>query len=192
MSILSGLEIRRQIELGNIEIDPYVPEHVNQHSVDLTLGNEVLQYILRGTVRCFGEHKVYDHGSYLDSKIENDYVRTFLSDGLILEPNQLYLMHTVERVTSKCFVPKIDGKSSIGRLGVIVHFTAGRGDTGFDGQYTLEVMCVYPTRLYPGMRVAQITFETIFGEIEDYKLRGNYVDKRAKGPVASQSWRQFK
>jgi len=190
--ILTGPEIKEQINLGNIEIDPYVPEHVNPASIDLTLGEEVLQYIVRGVVRCFGEHKVYDPGSYLDSKIENDYARTFLSDGLILEPGNLYLMHTVERVRATRFVPIIDGKSSLGRLGVSIHQTAGYGDPGFDGQYTMEVTCVLPVRLYAGMRIAQIRFHAVQGVVEDYKRRGNYVGERATGPVPSQSWRQFK
>lgn len=191
--ILTGPEIKCQVAEGGIMINPYNSEHVNQSSVDLTLGQEVLQYILRGTVRCFGEHRVYDPGAYLDSKIENDCARTFIPpDGLILEPGFLYLMHTVESVCTDKFAIMIDGKSSLGRLGVLVHMTAGYVDPGFDGQYTLEVSCVLPVRLYAGMRVCQIRFHTLHGELENYQERGNYVRERAVGPVPSQSWRQFK
>jgi dCTP deaminase len=83
----------------------------------------------------------------------------------------------------------LDGKSSLGRLGVSVHATAGFGDPGFDGQWTLEVTCVLPVRLYAGMRVAQVRFHAVQGEVQQYA--GNYVE-HATGPVASRSWRQFK
>jgi dCTP deaminase len=188
--ILTGPEILEAVKSGDIEIDPFVREHVNPASFDLTLGDEVLQYVLPGVVRFMGQHKIYEHRSFLDSKIENDYVRTFLSDGLILEPGNLYLMHTVERVMAKRFVCVLDGKSSLGRLGVSIHQTAGYGDCGFNGQYTMEVTCVLPVRLYAGMRVAQIRFHTVRGVVAKYD--GNYVGDRAKGPVPSMSWRQFK
>lgn len=175
--ILTGPEIRVQIELGNIEIDPYVPEHVNPASVDLTLGDTIVGY------RCKLD------GGFLDSRKENPTYREDFRE-VILQPGWLYLMHTVERVRATRFVPILDGKSSLGRLGVSVHQTAGYGDPGFNGQYTMEVTCVLPVRLYAGMRVAQIRFHAVQGETETYK--GNYVGETARGPVASRSWRQFK
>lgn len=83
---------------------------------------------------------------------------------LTLEPRKLYLLHTAERVSTKAFVPVLDGKSSIGRLGICIHLTAGYGDPGFDGQYTLEVTCVIPVRIYAGMRFCQMRFHTMVGE----------------------------
>lgn len=174
--ILTGPEIREQIRLGNIEIDPYVPEHVNPASVDLTLGDQVLEYAQRD----------------LDLKREPQVLPAkIFASGFTLFPGRLYLMHTVERVMAKRFVPIIDGKSSLGRLGVSIHQTAGYGDPGFNGQYTLEVSVVgLPVKIYAGVRFAQIRFHAVQGEIQKYE--GNYVGERATGPVASQSWRQFK
>jgi dCTP deaminase len=108
-----------------------------------------------------------------------------------LEPNVGYLMHTIERVHTKKYVPVLDGKSSIGRLFMKVHETAGYGDAGFDGQYTLEVTVVHPLRVYPGMRIAQMRFHTILGEVQKL-YAGNYTGEAAKGPVPSRAWRQFR
>jgi len=98
-------------------------------------------------------------------------------------------MHTAERVFSNRFVPVLDGKSSIGRLGICVHLTAGYGDPGFNGQYTLEVTTVYPVRVYPRMRFCQMRFHMIEGEVQQYT--GNYTGGSAMGPVASRCWKQF-
>lgn len=182
--ILTGPEIREQIELGNIEIDPYVPEHVNPASVDLTLGNVAVVYVSHAMGRELSSNEII-----LNSKIENE-TKKFSFNEIVLRPGELYLMHTVERVRATRFVSIVDGKSSLGRLGVSVHQTAGYGDPGFNGQYTLEVTCVLPVRLYAGMRVAQMRFHAVQGEVEEY--RGNYVGEAARGPVASRSWRQFK
>ena len=184
--ILTGPEIRRQVELGNIEIDPFVPEHLNPASVDLTLGNDVATYSPLSVLGASGTFV-----EFLDSKREYFLEHHHIPDpGFLIRPGQLYLMHTVERVCSKKFVPVLDGKSSLGRLGVSVHVTAGFGDPGFDGQWTLEITCVLPVRLYAGMRVAQMRFHAVQGEIEQYA--GNYSGETARGPVASRSWRQFR
>jgi len=183
--ILTGPEIRRQVGLGNIEIDPFVPEHVNPASVDLTLGREILTYEFDTDLFNTFENML------LDSKREQRTKKSYIFDdsGVVIYPGVLYLMHTVERVCAKTFVPILDGKSSLARLGVSVHATAGFGDPGFNGQWTLEVTCVLPVRLYAGMRVAQVRFHAVQGEVEQYA--GNYVE-HAAGPVASRSWRQFK
>jgi len=188
--ILTGPEIKEQINLGNIEIDPYVPEHVNPASIDLTLGEQVVTYDTSLSVMRTANSRYIE---FLDAKqecpVQHHHIPTA---GFLIFPGELYLMHTVERVRATRFVPIIDGKSSLGRLGVSIHQTAGYGDPGFDGQYTMEVTCVLPVRLYAGMRVAQIRFHAVQGVVEDYKRRGNYVGERATGPVPSQSWRQFK
>lgn len=173
--ILTGPEISRQVALGAIEIDPFVAEHVNPASVDLTLGDDVV---------------TYRRLAVLDSRIENAEHRFKIEDSIVLVPGELYLMHTAERVCTREFVPVIDGKSSLGRLGVSVHVTAGYGDPGFDGQWTLEVTCVLPVRVYAGMRFAQMRFHTVHGELRQYA--GNYADDVVRGPVPSRSWRQFK
>lgn len=173
--ILTGPEIQRQVELGKIQIEPFDPEQVNPASYDLRLGEEYLVY----------------RGDLLDSKVDNSTVPGMITGGgLWLRPGKLYLMHTAEVVGTREFVTVIDGKSSIGRLGIVCHLTAGYGDPGFFGQYTLEVSVVHSVRVYAGMRFCQARFQTVQGELAQYE--GNYVGETARGPVASKSWRQFK
>lgn len=184
--ILTGPEIQRQVELGKIQISPFRPEQVNPASYDLRLGEEYLTY-RRDPETCV---------ITLDAKRENRMTRAKIGEsgdplyGLVLLPGTLYLMHTVETLHTKDFVTVIDGKSSIGRLGIVCHLTAGYGDPGFFGQYTLEVSVIHPVRVYAGMRFCQARFQTVQGELAQYE--GNYVGETARGPVASRSWRQFK
>lgn len=179
MSILSGAEIARQVKLGRIEIDPYTKDHLNPASIDLTLGKDVVVYLFSGPE--------------LDVKkpAETERFTIDRERGYRLEPGMLYLMHTTERVKTEEFVPILDGKSSIGRLGIVVHLTAGYGDPGFDGQYTLEVTVVHPIRVYPGMRFCQMRFHNLLGERVNYQHGGNYTGSDATGPVPSKSYKQF-
>ena len=200
--ILSDGEIRRAVACGDIEIDPFVPEHVNPVSVDLTLGDEVLVYrrwvtpymtnVGIGPEERLGGpfRQPYD---YLSVKEEPETIRLKMHEqrGYTLRPGIGYLMHTRERIFTRKYVPVLDGKSSLGRLFLSVHETAGFGDPGFNGQYTLEVTVVHPLRVYPGMRIAQMRFHTICGEVEK-QYAGNYVGEAARGPVASKAYRQFK
>lgn len=209
MSILTGKAIRDQLALGNIEIDPFDPKRVRTNSVDLTLGKEVRVYsgcvIDRVSGRCADQIERessygrstrltpdYKFPRVLDTKSPNQSF-SFLMDasGCLVRPGILYLMHTHERVHTKKFVTQLNGKSSIARLGVIVHFTAAYGDTGFNGQYTLEVSAMHPVVLYPGMAIAQAVFYTCEGEIEDYSLTGHYTGEAAKGAEPSHSYEQF-
>jgi dCTP deaminase len=89
-------------------------------------------------------------------------------DGLVLTPNQLYLGRTVERTETHNLVPMIEGRSSIGRLGLFVHVTAGFGDVGFCGYWTLEMFAVQPVKIYPGVPICQIFFHQIAGDITEY------------------------
>ncbi len=173
--ILTGPAIREALKLGDIEIDPFVSENVNPASIDLTLGRGACQYV----------------GDVLDSKCELN-VHRWEADVFTLEPGQLYLLHTAERVFSKKFIGCLDGKSSIGRLGIVCHLTAGYVDPGFDGQVTLEVTSVYRVRVYAGMRFCQLRFHSAAGEVTDYREKGNYTGKASMGAVPSMTWRQFK
>ncbi len=128
----------------------------------------------------------------LDSAKENEVARyTMEKTGFVLMPGIGYLMHTAERISTDKYVPILDGKSSIGRLFCFVHVTAGYGDPGFDGQYTLEVAVLQPLIVYPGMKFCQIRFHTIIGEVNSYKEKGNYNGVLAEGPVPSRSWKMF-
>jgi len=185
--ILSGLEIKKQREAGTILIDPFNPMQVNPASYDLRLGSTIKTY-KRGRYRNLldTERRTLDSANKSTLECETDHIP---HTGFLLHPGTLYLMHTIERVRTDLFVPIVDGKSSVGRLGVFVHVTAGFGDPGFDGQYTLEVLVTYPTKVYAGMRFCQIRFHAIQGEFQLYD--GNYRDAYSEGPQPSRIWRQF-
>lgn len=171
--ILSGLEIRKRYVEGSIRIDPFDPAMLNPASVDLTLGGGVFTYA-DGLVALDPRE---DHGGH-----RQEYK---LGEEVFLAPGRLYLMHTAERVWAQDLVPVLDGKSSLGRLGISVHQTAGYGDPGFDGQYTLEVTCVLRARLIVGMRVAQMRFHTLVGEVVPYA--GKYVGQWAMGAIPART-----
>jgi dCTP deaminase len=194
--ILTGPEIEKQVGTKRIQITPFDRERLNPASYDVSLGNQVAVYT--DWVECYeassddGRYFVAKPGKELDSKKELA-TKTFTMDpvlGWVIKPGLLYLMHTAEVISTDHYVPIIDGKSSVGRLGIVVHLTAGFGDPAFNGQYTLEVTAVHPIRVYPGMRFCQVRFHKMEGNIQLYA--GNYTGEAAMGPVASRSWRQFK
>jgi dCTP deaminase len=181
--ILSGKSIKNAIESGDILISPFEVSNLNPASYDLTLGDEITVY--DGFDQSCG-----DPLNYLDPKKNNPSTSIRMDpEGYVLKPGVGYLMHTKEIVGTTKYVPAIDGKSSIGRLFVLVHFTAGLGDPGFSGQYTLEVTPTYPTRLYPGMRICQVRFFTVVGEIDLYN--GHYQGDNSLGAVSSHAYEQF-
>ncbi len=150
--ILSGQSIRER--LGNdIIIDPYDEGQLNPNSYNLTLHNELMVY----------------EELMLDMARPNRVRRIEIpADGLVLSPNQLYLARTSEKTTTHNLVPQIEGRSSIGRLGLFVHVTAGFGDVGFSGYWTLEMFAIHPVRIYPGIPICQIFYHEICGPIEEY------------------------
>ncbi len=93
------------------------------------------------------------------------YMKRHKPEGLILQPNVIYLASTVEYTETLRHVPVIQGKSSLGRLGLFVHVTAGFGDVGFKGHWTLELIAVQRIKIYPGMKIAQIVYVTIQHQI---------------------------
>ena len=200
--ILTDQRIREAVNRGSIVIEPYRPEHVNPTSYDLTLGDEVAVY--EKWVETYdssvgiasnedGRHFTVLNG-VLDAKTEPHVKRFKINPerGWLLKPGIGYLMHTAERVATKDYVPILDGKSSIGRLFLQVHATAGYGDPGFDGQFTLEVLVQHPVRVYPGMRICQIRFQDMAGVVlKSYEQTGHYTGEAARGAIPSQAWRQF-
>ncbi|NQW47654.1 MAG: dCTP deaminase [Planctomycetes bacterium] len=150
--ILSGNEIRQQLG-RNIVIEPFDDSRLNPNSYNLCLHDELLVY----------EEVV------LDMRKSNRVDRIRIpEEGLVLTPNQLYLGRTVERTETHNYVPMIEGRSSIGRLGLFVHVTAGFGDVGFCGYWTLEMFAVQPVKIYPGVPICQIFFHEIAGDITEY------------------------
>ncbi|MCK5611407.1 dCTP deaminase [Candidatus Pacearchaeota archaeon] len=162
--MLSGLAIKEAVQAGTIKIDPFDPERVCSNSYDLTLSRII---------------KIYSTDSqYLDMKKENPVTQTIMEDdGMLLFPNKLYLACTNEVAGSNVFIPCIDGRSSVARLGIQVHMTAGFGDVGFIGRWTLEIQVVEPVRIYPNVRICQIYFHTLEGEAILYN--GKYKDSMA-------------
>ena len=152
--ILSGLEISREIELGNILIEPYDPKRLNPNSYNLTLHDELL---------------VYDE-EVLDMKVPNSYHKVKIPySGYLLKPGKVYLGRTFELTETKSFVPMLEGRSSVGRLGLSIHITAGFGDVGFRGYWTLELHCIEPIRIYPFVEICQIYYHTIKGSYVNYQ-----------------------
>jgi dCTP deaminase len=150
--ILSGHNIRKCLG-QNIVIDPFNEANLNPNSYNLTLHDELMTY----------EEVVLDMA-------KSNRVRriTIPPEGLVLGPNQLYLGRTVERTETHELVPMIEGRSSVGRLGLFVHVTAGFGDVGFCGYWTLEMFAVQPVRIYPGVPICQIFYHEIAGAITEY------------------------
>jgi dCTP deaminase len=151
--ILSGHEILRNID-QNIVIEPFDERLLNPNSYNLTLHHELMTY----------EEVV------LDMRKANRVRRVEIpADGLVLSPNQLYLGRTTERTETHNLVPMIEGRSSIARLGLFVHVTAGFGDVGFCGYWTLEMFAIQPVRIYPGVPICQIFYHEICGDITEYR-----------------------
>ena len=151
--ILSGKEIQRHIG-KEIIIEPFDQSRVNPNSYNLTLHNELLVY----------------ENHELDMKKLNPTKRiTIPEEGLVLEPNRLYLGRTNEFTKTEGFVPMLEGRSSTGRLGLFIHVTAGFGDVGFAGYWTLEIFCIQPIRIYPNAEICQIYYHSIEGDYEPYK-----------------------
>jgi len=145
--ILTGFEIKNRLAT-DIIITEFDKKRLNPNSYDLRLHDELMMY----TDHCL-DFKVNDKTESL--KIPED--------GLVIYPGILYLARTREWTETYNLVPSIDGKSSVGRKGLCVHVTAGFGDIGFKGCWTLEMTCVHPIRIYPGMRICQIKYQTILG-----------------------------
>ena len=163
--ILSGQEIKKHMG-KEIIIEPFDEKRINPNSYNLSLAGELL---------------VYDN-HVLDMKEPNPVSRIIIpEDGLLLEPNRLYLGRTNEYTSTSRYVPMLEGRSSTGRLGLFIHVTAGFGDIGFSGYWTLEIFCVQPVRIYPNVEICQIYYHDIDGEYELYK-NGKYQNNTGIQP----------
>ena len=119
---------------------------------------------------------VYDN-PVLDMKEDNPATKIMIpEDGLLLESKKLYLGRTMEYTETNNLVPMLEGRSSVGRLGLFVHITAGFGDVGFKGYWTLEIFCVQPIKIYPSIEICQIFYHSVEGDYTPYqsgKYQGN-------------------
>ncbi len=174
--ILSDKRILEAIENGNIIIQPFDPSCLGTNSYDVHLGKILATY---------NDHE-------LDAKKHNtiSYIE-IPEEGFVLQPGVLYLGVTLEYTETHHTVPFLEGKSSIGRLGIDIHATAGKGDVGFCNTWTLEISCVQPVRIYAGMPIGQLIYFQVAGDIENYynrKQNAKY-NERTTHPVESMMWK---
>ena len=171
--ILSGKEIEKEIDRGNIVIEPFDRRRLNPNSYNLSLHDELMVY----------------KGETLDMRTPNETETLAIPpEGLLLAPGRLYLGRTEEYTRTEGFIPMLEGRSSIGRLGICIHVTAGFGDVGFAGYWTLEIFCIQPVRVYAGVEICQIYYHTISGDYEPYRS-GKYQNNSGIQP--SLLYREF-
>lgn len=225
--MLSGLEIKRQVELGNIKIEPFNEKQLNPNSYNIKLGkhlkvyetskygpdfisektSEMLKpymeeyskkYMNPNNSEIFSEEANKERNVLIDDltkkriEYENKLLREIAldpkkdnkvidieipDDGYILIPGVLYLGTTEEYTETYGFIPNIDGRSTTGRLGIEIHRTAGFGDNGFCGKWTLEITCTHPVIVYRGMEIGQLYYEIIDGD-NSMKYNGKYQNQK--------------
>jgi dCTP deaminase len=184
--IFSDRSIREAIEAGTIQIDPFEPTYVQPSSVDLRVGDGF---------RVFVNHKY----SEIDPRSPQEDLTQLVEvgeDAFMLHPGEFVLGSTLERVKlGEDVVARLEGKSSLGRLGLLIHSTAGFIDPGFEGHITLELsnVATLPIAIYPGMKIGQISFYQMttaadhpYGSPE---LGSKYQGQT--GPTASRSHQDF-
>lgn len=170
--ILSGSKILQEVNNGNIIITPFNKENINPNSYNYTLGDYV---------------EIYDE-EILDPKKDMKTKKILIpDDGLVLEPNKIYLGYTIEAIGSDKYVPLIHGRSSTGRIGLFVHITSDLVDIGFKGNITLQLHATQKVKIYKGMKIGQVSFWNIDGDIKLYE--GKY--QNSIGPQKTQIYKDF-
>ncbi len=174
--ILSDRRILEEIKKETIKIEPYNRAFLGSNSYDVHLGKHLATY----------------KNKTLDAKTHNEIDHFEIGEkGFILEPGQLYLGVTEEYTETHVHVPFLEGKSSTGRLGIDIHATAGKGDVGFCGNWTLEISCKIPVRIYKGMPIGQLIYFPVDGEVEvkyNSKKDAKYSGQPDR-PVESMMWK---
>jgi dCTP deaminase len=148
--ILSDTRILEEVKRGRIVIRPFRPECLGSNSYDVHLGPYLATY-QEGALDAGRPNLVHEF--------------RIPPTGFVLIPGQLYLGVTEEYTETHGFVPFLEGKSSVGRLGIDIHSTAGKGDEGFCNYWTLEMSVKLPVRIYPGMPVGQLIYFEISGPV---------------------------
>lgn len=174
--ILTDKRILEEMDKGTIKIEPYNRADLGSNSYDVHLGKTLAVYV----------------DKVLDAKKHNTIEYFDIPDeGFVLEPDKFYLGVTLEYTETHAHVPFLEGKSSTGRLGIDIHATAGKGDVGFCGNWTLEISCKQPVRVYHGMPIGQLIYFPVEGEIEvkyNQKSNAKYSGQPNK-PVESMMWK---
>ena len=174
--ILSDKRILEEIERGTIKIAPYNRDCLGSNSYDVHLGANLATYENN-------KQKKKKHNTIRHFEIPGE--------GLVLQPHKFYLGVTEEYTETHIHVPFLEGKSSTGRLGIDIHATAGKGDVGFCGNWTLEISVKQPVRVYKGMPIGQLIYFPVDGEIEvkyNQKKNAKYSGQPNK-PVESMMWK---
>jgi dCTP deaminase len=176
--ILTDLKILQEMEKGTIVITPFDRTNLGSNSYDVHLGRHLAVY----------------KNDILDARAHNQVDFLDIPDeGLILLPHRLYLGVTAEYTETHAHVPFLEGKSSVGRLGIDIHATAGKGDIGFCNSWTLEISVKQPVRVYHGMPIGQLIYFEVSGETgTPYKAKASAkYNTRTDKPVESMMWRNF-
>jgi dCTP deaminase len=193
---LNGIHANEEL----IDIEPYRPEQVNPNSYNLRLGSELLTYDLAIDSKTRPtrppQELIYEVGvggnwqHALDCARDNPVKRHVIPpEGFVLLPDVLYLGCTEEYTEIYNLVPDIEGRSSVGRLGLTVHQTAGFGETFFRGQWTVEMTVTHPLRVYAGMQFCQLVIGELRGRDRRNRYDGKYQNQR--GPQPSRLWKEF-
>ncbi len=174
--ILTDSQILEEIEKGTILIEPFNRACLGSNSYDVHLGQYLATYKNRT----------------LDARKHNE-IEEFVipEEGILLEPNTLYLGVTKEYTETHNHVPFLEGKSSVGRLGIDIHATAGKGDIGYCNTWTLEISCVQPVRVYAGMPIGQLIYFAVEGQVQNpyhSKQNAKYINRSLK-PIESMMWK---
>lgn len=177
--ILTDKGILEEMQKGTIIIEPFDRVCLGTNSYDVHLS----KYFA-----------TYDNHT-LDAKQHNTITHFEIpEEGFVLQPGTLYLGSTLEYTETHAHVPFLEGKSSMGRLGIDIHATAGKGDVGFCNHWTLEISCIQPVRIYAGMPVGQLIYFVVDGDIENaYNKKANAkYNHRSPKPMESMMWKNFK
>lgn len=152
--ILTGSEIKRNVELGNINIEPFNEKQINPNSYNYRLGETYIE---------LQDDQVYD----LRKNQAECKEQKLSEEGTIFYPNHVYLCNTYETIGSESFVTSLIGKSSMGRLGLFIQLSADLGHQGEIHKWTLEIKPCIPVKVYPHMVIGQVTFWKTAGERQD-------------------------
>ena len=174
--ILTDLAILKAIEEGDILVEPYDRNCLGTNSYDVHLSKYLACYI--DDVIDAKKHNQVEHFEIAD-------------DGIVLQPGKTYLGSTLEYTETRSFVPFLEGKSSVGRLGIDIHATAGKGDVGFCNHWTLEISVSQQVRVYAGMPIGQLIYFKVEGEVEvDYQSKSSAkYNQRTPKPMESMMWK---
>lgn len=174
--ILSDKRILEEMEKGTIKIDPFLPDCLGSNSYDVHLSKHLAKYV----------------DNTLDARKHNTIEHFDIpEEGIVLHPHEFYLGVTLEYTETHAHVPFLEGKSSTGRLGIDIHATAGKGDVGFCGHWTLEISVKQPVRVYAGMPVGQLIYFPVDGEVavKYNRKAGAKYSGQPDRPVESMMWK---